>query len=80
MPNKKKALGRGLDALFSNFEETDDAKDAVVELKIEDIRSNPYQPRRTFDQAALDELAASIKQQGVFQPIIVRSSSVMAMN
>ncbi|KRL86200.1 chromosome partitioning protein, DNA-binding protein [Ligilactobacillus apodemi DSM 16634 = JCM 16172] len=77
MPNKKKALGRGLDALFSNFEETDDAKDAVVELKIEDIRSNPYQPRRTFDQAALDELAASIKQQGVFQPIIVRSSSVM---
>lgn len=77
MPNKKKALGRGLDALFSNFEETDDAKDAVVELKIEDIRSNPYQPRRTFDQAALDELAASIKQQGVFQPIIVRPSSVM---
>lgn len=78
MPNKKnKALGRGLEALFSTFEEDAQAKETVVELKIDEIRSNPYQPRKIFDETGLAELAESIKQQGVFQPLIVRSSSVM---
>ena len=67
MPNKKnKALGRGLEALFSTFEEDAQAEETVVELKIDEIRSNPYQPRKIFDEAGLAELAESIKQQGVF--------------
>lgn len=45
---------------------------AVVELPIDQIRSNPYQPRSTFDSARLDELAASIRSSGLIQPVIVR--------
>ena len=69
-----KGLGRGIDAIFSDFEAIDSDKEAVEELALADIRPNPYQPRKTFDQAALQELANSIKQSGVFQPIIVRQS------
>ncbi|QIL46982.1 ParB/RepB/Spo0J family partition protein [Vagococcus coleopterorum] len=74
-----KGLGRGIDALFQDFsalEDVDVKKDNVQELNISELRPNPYQPRKTFDQAALDELAQSIKQTGVFQPIIVRKSGV----
>ena len=78
MPQKKnKALGRGLEALFSAVESPKTDKDAVVMLKLDEIRTNPYQPRRTFDEESLQELAASIKKQGVFQPVIVRPSAVM---
>lgn len=80
MANKNsKGLGRGIDALFSEFAEFDkvDANDErVQEIELSSIRPNPYQPRRTFDEEALNELAASIKQNGVFQPIILRESSV----
>lgn len=79
MANKNsKGLGRGIDALFSEFAEFDkvDANDErVQEIELSSIRPNPYQPRRTFDEVALNELAASIKQNGVFQPIILRESS-----
>lgn len=78
MPQKKnKALGRGLEALFSAVESPKTDKDTVVMLKLDEIRTNPYQPRRTFDEDSLQELAASIKKQGVFQPVIVRPSAVM---
>ncbi|OFK58060.1 chromosome partitioning protein ParB [Globicatella sp. HMSC072A10] len=73
---KKGGLGRGMDALFSTFEETPNDNEVVVELKVSDIRSNPYQPRKNFDEKALQELADSIKQSGVFQPIIVRRSTI----
>lgn len=69
-----KGLGRGIDAIFSDFEAIDSDKEAVEELALAEIRPNPYQPRKTFDHAALQELANSIKQSGVFQPIIVRQS------
>ncbi|WP_261806624.1 ParB/RepB/Spo0J family partition protein [Lapidilactobacillus luobeiensis] len=69
-----KGLGRGIDAIFSDFEAIDSDKEAVEELALTEIRPNPYQPRKTFDQEALQELANSIKQSGVFQPIIVRKS------
>lgn len=46
----------------------------IIQIPVEDIRPNPYQPRRSFDQQALDELATSIKNYGVFQPIIVKKS------
>ncbi|SEM80273.1 chromosome partitioning protein, ParB family [Ligilactobacillus sp. WC1T17] len=75
MPKKKHGLGRGLDALFSDFEETL-ADEKVVELSLDDIRSNPYQPRKIFDETSLKELALSIANQGVFQPIIVRQSKI----
>jgi Predicted transcriptional regulators len=70
----KKGLGRGIDAIFSEFEAIDENSETVVDLSIDDIRPNPYQPRKTFDEHALNELARSIEQNGVFQPIIVRES------
>lgn len=76
----KNKMGRGLDALFDDFsklEEVDINKEQVVELKLDELRPNPYQPRKTFDESALSELAQSIKQSGVFQPIIVRQSKVL---
>ncbi len=82
--NKRKALGRGLEELFSteplNFENVETKiieetpKDEIIKVKISDLRKNPYQPRKIFNEAALDELAESIKQHGVFQPIIVKKS------
>lgn len=84
MEQKKKALGRGLEQLFDtevldfdSFESDilDSTKDSdIKEIPLEEIRSNPYQPRKTFDQNALEELAESIKNYGVFQPIIVKKS------
>ncbi|KRN25850.1 ParB/RepB/Spo0J family partition protein [Lacticaseibacillus camelliae] len=75
MANKNsKGLGRGIDAIFKDFESPDLTVNNVDELPLKDIRPNPYQPRKSFDQAALNELADSIKQTGVFQPIIVRQS------
>ncbi|MGY3704735.1 chromosome partitioning protein ParB [Vagococcus martis] len=79
MSKPNKGLGRGIDALFqdlSTIEEVDIQSETVQELPLSDLRPNPYQPRKTFDEKALEELADSIKQSGVFQPIIVRKSSV----
>ena len=84
MEQKKKALGRGLEQLFSSeildfdtFESNimENATESdIKELPISEIRPNPYQPRKNFNQEALDELAESIKNYGVFQPIIVKKS------
>ena len=85
MQEKRKALGRGLEQLFSDdissFEEieeqiVDDAKknNEIVDIKISELRPNPYQPRKVFDDEALNELAESIKKNGVFQPIIVKKT------
>lgn len=79
MNKPNKGLGRGIDALFqdlSTLEEVDIQSETVQEIPLTDLRPNPYQPRKTFDEKALEELADSIKQSGVFQPIIVRQSSV----
>lgn len=75
MANKNsKGLGRGIDAIFKDFESPDLTVNNVDELPLKDIRPNPYQPRKTFDPKALAELADSIRTTGVFQPIIVRKS------
>ena len=83
METKKKALGKGLEQLFSNtvidfdnFENNivEENEKNVTEVNIDDIRSNPYQPRKTFDIESLNELAKSIKEYGVVQPIIVKRS------
>ncbi len=81
---KRRALGRGLEDLFNNepmeynkmeskiLEET--PKENIIELNLADLRANPYQPRKVFDEKALQELASSIKEHGVFQPIIAKKS------
>lgn len=85
MQEKRRALGRGLEELFNDenlnfdsFEENivEEAKsnNEVVELPLSELRPNPYQPRKIFDEEALNELAISIKEHGVFQPIIVKKS------
>ena len=84
METKKRALGIGLEQLFNNenldlqsfekhvYETTD--KEEIIEVNISELRPNPYQPRKVFDKDALAELAKSIKEHGVFQPIIIKKS------
>ena len=71
---KKKGLGRGLDALFDSAEEIalPDGDYQLEHLSIEKIVPGEYQPRQSMDQGALQELADSIKEQGLLSPIIVR--------
>lgn len=71
--SKQSGLGRGIEALFEENElnEVGD-NESVQDVKLSLICPNPYQPRRTFDQKALRELASSIQESGVFQPIILR--------
>lgn len=75
-PRKRGGLGRGMDALFPAYEETPGENEIVEEIPLDQIRANPYQPRKTFNQKALNELADSIKQSGVFQPVILRKSTI----
>lgn len=70
---KKRGLGRGLDALLGQPEEPAAADGALETLAVSAIQPGRYQPRRHFDDAALDELAASIKTQGLLQPLVVRA-------
>jgi len=67
--NKQRGLGRGLDALLSAMPERDET---LLELPIDRIAPNPLQPRKSFDAAALDGLARSVKSSGVIQPVVVR--------
>ena len=67
-----KGLGKGLGALLSSEGIPENTKDSVVELKINDISPNEGQPRKVFNEELLNELAASIKENGVIQPIIVQ--------
>ncbi|MBX2818434.1 MAG: ParB/RepB/Spo0J family partition protein [Rhodothermaceae bacterium] len=85
---KKVALGKGLQALIPTIDDEADQQPAgskrskkksapaageVAEIKVSEVRPNPYQPRTEFDEDALDELAASIEQLGIIQPITVRA-------
>ena len=84
MENKRKALGKGLEQLFTNERlnldslEKDIIKTAtpadIVKISLDEIRPNPYQPRKVFNEDALKELSISIKEQGLIQPIIVKKS------
>lgn len=68
---KRKALGRGLDALLPKKEK----ESSLIELDLDQIHPNPLQPRLQFRPEKLDELAASLAQDGVLQPIVVRQAS-----
>jgi ParB family chromosome partitioning protein len=73
---KKQALGRGLSALLKDTTDNNSVAKAVVgsiiDIDVETIEVNPYQPRTSFDEESLGELASSIKELGVIQPITVR--------
>ncbi|MGY0426992.1 MAG: ParB/RepB/Spo0J family partition protein, partial [Polaribacter sp.] len=77
---KKQALGRGLSALLQESSNITSASDknaaklvgSIIEIDLDLIETNPYQPRTYFDEEALRELASSIKELGVIQPITVR--------
>ena len=84
METKRKVMGRGLEQLFSNEVINFDAFERdivnntkvndIVEIPLQEIRSNPYQPRKSFNESSLQELAESIKEYGIVQPIIVKKS------
>lgn len=74
MTMSKKRLGKGLQALIPSVE---DENQGVTEININRILPNPHQPRRDFDDEKLEELAASIREHGVIQPIIVRENGDM---
>ena len=67
-----KSLGRGIGALIPEIDEPSDSKPEIAELLVDSISSNPHQPRHDFDPVALEELAASINENGIVQPITVR--------
>jgi ParB family transcriptional regulator, chromosome partitioning protein len=74
---KKNALGRGLGALIDGVEKEvlDKKIEANLEISIDSIDANPFQPRTRFDEQALIELASSIKELGIVQPLTVRESA-----
>lgn len=67
---KKRALGKGLSALLSDSHQVSTAAQAVVELNLDEVKGNPLQPRKRFDQERLEELAGSIREHGVVQPVV----------
>ncbi|GIK87696.1 MAG: chromosome partitioning protein ParB [Betaproteobacteria bacterium] len=69
---RPKGLGRGLDALLAGTDDETPARDALRTVAIDRLRPGRYQPRTRMDEVSLDELAASIREQGVMQPILVR--------
>ncbi len=71
----KKALGKGLDALISDALGSEIAKESIQYIKIEDLIPNRFQPRKSFDNEKINELAQSIKENGLIQPIVVRSDN-----
>jgi ParB family chromosome partitioning protein len=72
---KSQKLGRGLDALLGEMDEAYEnegsQRDVVLDIPLKDIRPNPFQPRKSFDETALAELADSIKNDGLLQPVVV---------
>lgn len=72
----KRGLGRGLDALFSapNTGQTAESNEPIKEISLQEIVPNQHQPRRDFDEEALAELAQSVKQHGIIQPVVVRKT------
>ena len=75
---KNRGLGRGLGAIIGEVSQAyesslnnDDGSSLVLEISVANIKPNPYQPRKNFDTTALQELADSIKEHGLLQPVVV---------
>jgi len=71
---KRSALGKGLDSLISMDDIQTSGSSAINEISISQIKPNPDQPRQNFDEEALEELAASIRELGIIQPLTLRST------
>ena len=69
---KKSGLGRGLDALLPIIEEESTDNSGIKQVDVSDLQVSPYQPRKYFDPEALAELASSVAQKGILQPLLVR--------
>ena len=70
---KKRGLGKGINALIPDInEETIDARAGILQAGIDEIKTNPSQPRKSFFEDKIEELAASIKEKGILQPLLVR--------
>jgi ParB family chromosome partitioning protein len=71
--NHKKVLGRGLGALIPQRQEAPEvhATPGLAEIPISQIQPNPYQPRKTFNEASIEELARSVREHGIVQPLVV---------
>ena len=69
--NQKKALGRGLSALIPQKGETGGVAGALAEIPIDRISENPYQPRKVFDEQAIEDLTRSVREHGIVQPLVV---------
>ena len=74
MAIKRNALGRGLDSLISMDDVQPSGSSAINEIAIDLIKPNPDQPRINFDEEALEELATSIRELGIIQPLTLRSA------
>ena len=72
--NQKKALGRGLSALIPQKGDTVSAG-ALAQIPLDRIAVNPYQPRKTFDEKAIEDLTRSVREHGIVQPIVVTRTS-----
>ena len=72
----KKGLGRGLDALLDELDLEEKENGQIEQVSLYDIDTNPDQPRKTFDEEKLKELAASLKRHGVVQPLIVKRNGL----
>ena len=70
---KKQALGKGISALIPDYPEStqEEGANRVIDLNVDEIEPNPHQPRSEFDEERIDELASSIREKGVIQPIAV---------
>ena len=73
---KRSALGRGLDALITMDDISTSGTSSINEIELSQITPNPDQPRREFDREALEELAASIRELGIIQPISLRQTGM----
>jgi len=73
--NQKKVLGRGLGALIPQRGDPDPLRDGLAQIPITQITPNPYQPRKAFNEASIEELARSVREHGIVQPIVVTRTS-----
>jgi len=69
---ERKALGKGLGALIPDIEGDLERKEGILYCNLDEIQPNPYQPRDSFDQEKIEELAHSIREKGIIQPLLVR--------
>ncbi|HHU19608.1 MAG TPA: ParB/RepB/Spo0J family partition protein [Bacilli bacterium] len=69
-----RGLGKGINAFFPELEELDEKSNEIIELDISELRPNPYQPRKTFQVEAIEDLKNSILEYGIIQPLLVRKT------